>query len=113
MEQRTQLLAAANRADTQLTDRWAFQLPEVARKAVADSTIEVLEPDAALLAASEEFAAADAAARVAADPLAGQFADLVKKWTAIVEEVGGDPEALAARAQTEIWSKIDLNTYGM
>lgn len=113
IEQRTQLLAAANRADPQLTDRWAFQLPEAARKAVAESKIEVLEPDPAFLTASEAFAAADVAERVAADPLAGQFAELVKKWTAIVDEVGNDPEALAARAQTEIWSKVDLNSYGM
>jgi TRAP-type C4-dicarboxylate transport system substrate-binding protein len=112
VEDRAKLVAAANRGNPQLTDRWAFQLPEAARAAVAAANIEVIEPDAALVAASEEFVSEDVKSRVAADPLAGQFADLVTKWTAIVDEVGNDPEALAVRATTEIWSKIDLATYG-
>lgn len=111
-DQRAQFVAATNRGNPQLTDRWAFQLPEAARAAVAEKGIEVIEPDPAFVAASEAFVQADVAARVAADPLAAQFADLVTKWTAIVDEVGGDPEALAARAQEEIWSKVDLATYG-
>jgi TRAP-type C4-dicarboxylate transport system substrate-binding protein len=111
-EAKAQLVAAANRGNPQLTDRWAFQLPAAARAAVEEKGIEIIEPDPAFLAASEEFAQADAAARIAADPLAAQFAELVTKWTAIVEEVGTDPEALAARAKTEVFDKIDLATYG-
>jgi TRAP-type C4-dicarboxylate transport system substrate-binding protein len=111
-EAKAQLVAAANRGNPQLTDRWAFQLPAAARAAVEEKGIEIIEPDPAFLAASEEFAKADAEARIAADPLAGQFAELVTKWTAIVDEVGTDPEALAARAKTEIFDKIDLATYG-
>jgi TRAP-type C4-dicarboxylate transport system substrate-binding protein len=111
-EAKVQLVAAANRGNPQLTDRWAFQLPAAARAAVEEKGIEIIEPDPAFLAASEEFAKADAEARIAADPLAGQFAELVTKWTAIVDEVGTDPEALAARAKTEIFDKIDLATYG-
>ncbi len=113
LEQRTQVVAAANRADPQLTDRWGFQLPAAAQAAVAEAGIEVIEPDADFLAASEEFAMADVAERVAANALSAEFAALVEKWTAIVDEVGNDTEALAARAQDEIWSKVDLSTYGL
>lgn len=112
VEDRTVLVAAANRGDPQLTDRWAIQLPADANAAVAASSVEVITPDADFLKASDDFAAADVAEREAANPLAAQFAETVAKWTAIVDEVGNDPEALAARAQDEIWSKVDLNTYG-
>lgn len=112
VEDRTKLVAAANRGNPQLTDRWAFQLPTAARKAVADKGIEVIEPDAALLAASDAFAMADSSARIAADPLAAEYAALVEKWTAIVAELGDNPEALAARAKDEIWARVDLATYG-
>lgn len=112
VEDRATLVAAANRADPQLTDRWAFQLPEAANKAVAGTDIEVITPDASFLEASEAFAKADVASRVGSNELAANFAGLVDKWTAIVEEVGNDPEALAKRAQDEIWSKVDLATYG-
>jgi TRAP-type transport system periplasmic protein len=113
MEQRTQFVKAANRGDPQLTDRWGFQLPAEARAAVEDnSDIEVITPEADFLAASEAFAAADVAAKAAENPLSAEFAALVEKWEAIVEEVGEDPEALAARAWDEIWAKVDLATYG-
>lgn len=111
-EDKAKLVAAANRGNPQLTDRWAFQLPAAARAAVEEKGIEIIEPDPAFLAASDAFAKADAEARVAADPLAARYAELVAKWTAIVDEVGTDPEALAARAKIEIFDKIDLTTYG-
>lgn len=112
-EQRTQYLRAANRGNPQLTDRWGFQLPADAWDAVNASEIEVIEPGEDFLAASDAFAAEDAAARAAENELSAQFAALVEKWTAIVDEVGDDSEALAARAWDEIWSKVDVETYGM
>jgi TRAP-type C4-dicarboxylate transport system substrate-binding protein len=112
LEDRTKLVAAANRGNPQLTDRWAYQLPKAAAGAVNGAGIEIITPDAALLEASETFIATDAATRTANDPLVAEFAALVDKWTAIAEELGPDPEALAARAQEEIWSKDDLATYG-
>ncbi|WP_298500740.1 TRAP transporter substrate-binding protein DctP [uncultured Maritimibacter sp.] len=112
-EQRIQFAKAANRGDPQLTDRWAVQMPAEANEAVAAAGIDDQEPSAEFLAASEEFAAADVQSRVDANPLAADFAALVTKWEGIVEEVGTDPEALAARAWDEIWSKVDFETYGM
>ncbi|NDV00952.1 TRAP transporter substrate-binding protein DctP [Pseudoroseicyclus tamaricis] len=114
LEQREQFVAAANRGDPQLTDRWAFQLPAEATEAVeANENIEVIQPDQAFLDASNAFAEEDIATRTGENELAADFAALVDKWTAIVEEVGNDPEALAARAQEEIWANVDLSTYGM
>ncbi|MDD7972431.1 C4-dicarboxylate TRAP transporter substrate-binding protein [Roseinatronobacter alkalisoli] len=112
-EDRATLVRAANRANPTLTDRWGFQLPEAARNAVDAAGIEVIAPDDALLEASEAFAAADAEARISADELAGQFAEAVEKWTAILEETGDDPDALAARAMEEIWANVDLSSYGL
>jgi TRAP-type transport system periplasmic protein len=112
-EDRATLVRAANRANPTLTDRWGFQLPEAARNAVAGAGIEVITPDDALLAASNAFAESDAATRVGADALAADFAALVEKWSAIVNELGNDPDVLAARAMEEIWSKVDLTTYGL
>jgi TRAP-type transport system periplasmic protein len=112
-EEKGWLVQAAARGNFDLTDRWAYQLPAAARKAVAGSDIEVIDsPD--LVAASEAFAKEDEAARVVAGgDLARQFSDAVEKWSAIVKEVGEDPDALSKRAMTEIWDKVDWSTYGM
>ena len=113
VEDRATVVRAANRANPTLTDRWGFQLPEAAHAAVASAGIEVITPDDALLEASNAFSASDAESRIAANPLAGEFAALVQKWTAIVEELGDDPAALSERAMEEIWANVDLATYGL
>lgn len=113
-QEREFVVAAAARANPDLTDRWAYQLPAAAMDAVSKSTIEVITPDAALLEATQAFAGQDEEARVAQGGAeAAKFRDLVVKWTAIVEEVGTDPKTLADRATAEIWSKVDWSTYGM
>lgn len=113
-EEKGFLVAAAARANPDLTDRWAFQLPAAAMGAVAKTSIEVITPDDGLLAATEAFAKSDEDARVAAGGAeAGRFRDLVVKWTAIVEEVGEDPALLAERAKAEVWDKVDWTSYGM
>jgi len=112
-QEKAWVVAAAARANFDLTDRWAYQLPAAARGAVEKSDIEVIEPDPAFLEASNAFIAEDEAARVAEDGAMGQhFVDLVDKWTKIVDEVGEDPDKLAERAKEEIWSKVDWSTYG-
>ncbi len=112
-DEKAWVVAAAARGNLDLTDRWAYQLPAAAMDAVHKKGIEVIEPDPAFLKASNDFIAADEAARVADDGEMGQhFVDLVDKWTKIVNEVGEDPDKLADRAKEEIWSKIDWSTYG-
>jgi TRAP-type transport system periplasmic protein len=112
-EEKGFVVAAAGRANFDLTDRWAYQLPAAAAAALADSDIEVIEPDASLLEASNAFIAADMAAGVKAGGEHGAaFVALVDKWSAIVAEVGDNPDALSERANEEIWSKVDWSTYG-
>jgi len=112
-EEKAQVVAAAARANFDLTDRWAYQLPAAAWKAVEDTDIEVIDPDPAFLETSNAFIAEDEASRVAeGGEMAQHFVDLVAKWTAIVNEVGEDPDKLAERAKEEIWSKVDWSTYG-
>ena len=112
-EEKGWVVAAAARGNFDLTDRWAYQLPAAAMEAVKKANIEVIEPDPAFLKASNDYIAEDEAARVAeGGPMAQHFVDLVNKWTAIVNEVGEDPDKLSDRAKAEIWSKIDWSTYG-
>lgn len=112
-EEKGFVVAAAGRANFDLTDRWAYQLPAAAAEALAASDIEVITPDASLLEASNAFIEADTAASVAEGGAEAEaFVALVEKWTAIVAEVGEDPDALSERANEEIWSKVDWATYG-
>ena len=121
-EQRATLVAAANRANPDLTQRWAYEMPDAAMAAAEEAGIEIIEPDQALLDAAQTFADGDqeAAAAIAqerfgfddADAEMDRFRALVEKWTAIVEETGPDPVAIAERTKSEIWDKVDLSTYG-
>ncbi len=112
-EEKGFVVAAAARANFDLTDRWAYQLPAAAAGAIEKSDLEVIEPDTALLEASNSFIAADRDKGVAeGGDLAAGFVVLVDKWTKIVEEVGEDPDALAERVKAEVWNKVDWSTYG-
>jgi TRAP-type C4-dicarboxylate transport system substrate-binding protein len=112
-EERTEFAKAANRGNPQLTDRWAYQMPDIANAAVAEAGITDMEPSEEFLSASNAFSEEDVRSRVDANPLAADFEALITKWEGIVEEVGTDPEALAARAWDEIWADVDFETYGM
>lgn len=84
--------------------------------------VDVIEPGDELVAAREKaqqdaiaaavqagvsrYGIADAQAEV------DRFAELVKKWNAIVAEIGEDnTEAMAERLNSEVFSKVDLATY--
>ncbi len=62
---------------------------------------------AAVTIATDQLKVADAAGKIA------RFQELVAKWTAIVEELNGDADAIAARVQSEVWDKVDYTTYGL
>lgn len=114
VEERTALARAANRANFDLTDRWAFQLPAAAREAVDASDIVVTEPSAELIAATEAFAKMDSAAQIEkSGEFASDFLALVDAWALAVEGIDNDTEALAALAWDRIWSKLDFSTYGL
>lgn len=121
-EDRGAIIRAANRANADFTQRWGYEMPSEAREAAEEAGIEMIEPDADLLAASEEFAAADRANAISraqlqfgladAEERVETFLSLVDKWTGIVEELDGDPEAIAERVQTDIWDTVDPAAYG-
>lgn len=122
-DERSALMRAANRANVDFTHRWASEMPKEAVAAAEAAGIEFIEPDPALVAATEAFAEADkqTAADLSrerfgfsdAEERVARFVGLVDKWTQIVEDVDNDPAAIAARLQTEVWDKVDPSTYGL
>jgi TRAP-type C4-dicarboxylate transport system substrate-binding protein len=122
VEERGAVVRAANRANTHFTNRWGYDMPTEARAAATAAGIEILEADPAFAEASAAFAVADRDTAVAvsverfgmadaADRVA-EFLALKTKWEGIAEEVGNDPVAMADRIYAEVWSKVDLATYG-
>ena len=122
VEDRAAMVRAANRANHDFTDRWGRAMPVEAEAAARAAGIEIIEADASLVAAVQEFAASEyeTAARVAAQRFGftdapervARFRELYAKWNAIAAEVNNDPAAMAERVYAEVWSQIDLNTYG-
>lgn len=122
VDERTALARAANRANADFTQRWSVEMPEESVAAAKEAGIEFIEPDAALVEATEAFAAADIDTAVSvtverfgiddAGERIGHFLELVEKWEGIVGETGNDPAAIAARVQAEVWDKVDFASYG-
>ncbi|MFV0244214.1 MAG: C4-dicarboxylate TRAP transporter substrate-binding protein [Qingshengfaniella sp.] len=122
-EDRAALARSANRINPIFTDRWSVGMPGEARTAAEEAGITFADPDPALLAASEAFAVADqeTAAQIAKERFgfddaaerAGRYNALVEKWTALLADTDGDPAAIAAIVQAEVWDKVDFATYGM
>jgi TRAP-type C4-dicarboxylate transport system substrate-binding protein len=123
VEERTALLRAANRANADFTQRWGYDFPGIATQAARDAGIEFGEADADFVEASTAFAMADreTAAEIAADRFGmadatdrvADFVALVEKWEGISDEVNHDPAAMVERVWDEVWSKVDLSTYGL
>jgi len=122
-DEKAEFVKAANRANTDFTDRWGAQMPGEAEEAAKAAGIEFVEPDLEFMAAVKAYAVEDQAAAVktateklgitdAADRVAA-FNALVEKWTAIAESVDNDPVKMAEKTYDEVWSKVDLSTYGM
>lgn len=121
-EDKMAMTRAANRANADFTNRWGFEIPEIAEGAARKAGIEFIEADPAMVQSiqdfvqadietagtysQEQFGIADAPDQIEA------FLALVRKWEAIAEEVNNDPAAMAERVQEEVWSKIDYASYG-
>jgi len=122
-EEREQVMRAVNLANARFTWRWGYDFPDVARAAAEEAGIEFVEADEAFVEAAQEFAAGDrdTAARLSAERFGlddaadrvAEFMELVEKWTAINEDVGDEPEAMAEVMWEEIWSQVDFATYGV
>jgi TRAP-type C4-dicarboxylate transport system substrate-binding protein len=123
VEDRVAMARAANRANADFTDRWGREMPAEAEAAARARGIEIIEADAALVAALEAFVATEAAtaARIAqerfgfedAEARLARFPELCARWDAIAQEVNNDPAAMAERVWAEVWSQVDFATCGL
>ena len=119
---RDAMVRAANRANADFTNRWGYEIPDIAEGAAQDAGIEFIEADPALVSAIEAFVAADIQTAgtysqeqfgiADAPEQIAAFLALVEKWEAIAAEVDDDPKAMAERVYEEVWSKVDTATYG-
>jgi TRAP-type transport system periplasmic protein len=122
-EQRAGLTRAANRANAAMTQSWGYERAEHARQTAREAGIEILEVESELLDATDAFREDDIAAAIEvattqlgvtdAEGKIAHFQELVEKWTAIVEELDGDMDAIVQRVQEEVWDKVDYETYGL
>lgn len=122
LEDRQAMARAANRANADFTNRWGHEMPIEAEAAAREAGIEIIEADATLIAALEEFVATEyeTAARVAQERFGmtdaaeriARFRELYAKWDAIATELNNDPVAMAARVQADVWANVDFATYG-
>lgn len=123
VEERKGFIRAANRANPMFTQAWGYDRPGGAKEQGVAAGVEFITPDQSLIDLKDAFVAQDMAAIEkigadqygVADPAAeiARFRDLVAKWTKISADVGGDQVKIAEAMQTEIWDKIDYNTYGL
>jgi TRAP-type C4-dicarboxylate transport system substrate-binding protein len=121
-EQRDAMVRAANRANADFTNRWGYEIPDIAEAAANDAGIEFIDADPELVSAIEAFVEADIETAGAysqeqfgiadAPEQIQEFLALVDKWEAIADELNDDPQAMAARVFEEVWSKVDTSTYG-
>lgn len=122
VEDRAAMARAANRANTDFTNRWGAEIPSIAEGAANAAGIEFLDADPAFVTELQEFIQADIVTAGAysqeqfgiedAPQQIEAFLALVDKWTAIAEELESDPVKMAARTYDEVWSKVDYASYG-
>ncbi|MCT8990537.1 C4-dicarboxylate TRAP transporter substrate-binding protein [Chelativorans sp. SCAU2101] len=122
-EQRRGFVRAANKANIAFTQTWGYERSNVAREEAEKAGLEVIKPDQALFDVTESFVEDDLKAVVGiaesqygitdAEAKIARFRELVEKWTKIIDEVGHEPEAIAAATQKEVWDKVDYESYGM
>lgn len=122
VEDRAALMRAANRANADFTARWGAEMPKEAEAAAKAKGVELIEADPALVKEIQDFIQADIKTAgeysqkefgIADAPEQIQhFLKLVDKWKAVAEEVNNDPEAMAKRVYEDVWSKVDMATYG-
>jgi TRAP-type transport system periplasmic protein len=121
-DERAAFARAANRANADMTQRWAHEMTDLAVAAAEEAGITFTDPAPDLAEAFAEFAAADTETVASlsrerfglddAQEQVDRFLELVEKWEAIVEEIGPDAPAIAARVQEEVWDQVDFATYG-
>lgn len=123
LEERKALMQASVYASAQATQRWAREMPAEAEAAAKAKGIEFIEPSDELIQATRDFAEADLQIVIrnneerfgiskVADKIE-RFQQLVDKWNAYAESVDNDPALMAEEINRQVWSQVDLNTYGL
>lgn len=123
VEDRAAMSRAANRANADFTNRWGHEMPIAAEEAARAAGIELYQADDEFVQAVRDFIATESASAVqiaqerygiadAADGVA-RFQELYAHWEAIANEVNNDPVQMAQRVYDEVWSHVDMATYGM
>lgn len=120
---RKMLAESSSLSSALATQRWAHEMPAEAEALARESGIEFLEPSQELLDATAVFVEEDMAQVVAdaesryglenVEAKLDEFTRLVKKWTAIANELDNDPQAIADRVNEEVWANVDFSTYGV
>jgi len=85
--------------------------------------VNIVKPAESLIAQRNAFVEQEAASLPAlakknyginnAEEIIKKYRELLKKWEGIVKEVGMDQEKLVEALRKEVYSKVDVNTYGM
>lgn len=123
VEDRGAMARAANRANADFTNRWGREMPVAAEEAARAAGIELYQADDAFVQAVRDFVATEPATAVqiaqerygitdAAERVA-RFQELYAHWEAVATEVDSDPVQMAQRVYDEVWSHVDMSTYGM
>ncbi len=120
VEQRKVLLQAFNQASGEMVIEWVKAGEKGVQETVAAGA-EFVEPSPELLARSEEIAKADVAVAIQeakdnlgiadAEEKVNRMIALIEKWEGIAEGIE-TPEDYWEAVNREVWSKIDLATYG-
>ena len=121
-EERAAMARAANKANADMTQRWGYDFPQIAREQALEAGITIEEASPELIEAATQFAIDDraAAAEISAERFGmddaaervDEFVRLIEKWEAISEELDHDKDAITQRVWDEVWSKVDFSTYG-
>ena len=121
-ESRKALVTASSEASGLAGQRW-LDISNMGLQIAKENNIEVVQPDADLVAATEAFLTEDIANAVsvaesrngienAAEKL-DRFRSLIAKWEKIAADNGNDPAKMASAVESEVWQKIDFNEYGL
>lgn len=121
-DERAAMARAANKANADMTQRWGYDFPQIAREKALEAGITIEEASPEFVEAATQFAIDDraAAAEISAERFGmddaaervEEFVRLIEKWEAISEELGHDKDAITQRVWDEVWSKVDFATYG-
>lgn len=122
VEDRKAISRAATHGNVAFTQAWGYELAETTHQKGVEAGVEFLAPSQELTAFVDDFATNDVAtaAKVAEEQYGVQdgaaklakLEALVEKWESLLADVP-NAEQVEALIQSEIWSKVNFETYGL